>query len=272
VNELDEELKFSWNFNKVVNLKTEAKRQLDRVRAQQTKESTPAQVEHPQEVWLHAKHTRGQRDQERQQRAWNLNRQYDAAKRGEEASAYLVQAQHSRKRRRRRGPSNNSESEETTAVSSQRALFKLFLTLKKQDVTKAVVGDGCDLVEEGDYLLFRFDTSSRAEDKKQSGYSLPLHIGKVTEVLSSDSFEVWWMYSKSWQGGWMPWRAGGSGAAYKTTMKTDDILMDTEGVAAKVTFTTRARKPRQLFLTPNSIFIVEELLKLDPYSHSEANE
>jgi hypothetical protein len=52
-------------------------------------------------------------------------------------------------------------------------------------------------------------------------------------------------------------------------MKTDDILMDTECVAAKVIFTTR---PSQLFLTPNSIFIVEELLKLDPYSHSEANE
>jgi hypothetical protein len=55
-------------------------------------------------------------------------------------------------------------------------------------------------------------------------------------------------------------------------MKTDDILMDTEGVAAKVTFTSRSKKPRHLFLTPDSIFIIEELLKFDLYSQSEANE
>jgi hypothetical protein len=80
------------------------------------------------------------------------------------------------------------------------------------------------------------------------------------------------MYSKSWQGGWMPWRAAGSGAAYETSMKTADVLIDTEGVAAKVTFTSRSKKPRHLFLTPDSIFLIEELLKLDPYSQSEANE
>ena len=28
----------------------------------------------------------------------------------------------------------------------------------------------------------------------------------------------------------MPWRAAGSGAAYKTSMKTADVLIDTEGV------------------------------------------
>ena len=95
----------------------------------------------------------------------------------------------------------------------------------------------------------------------------------MTEVLSSDSFEVWWMYSKSWQGGWIPWRAAGSGAAYKTRMTTADVLIDTEGVAAKVEFISRSKKTRgQVFLNPDSIFLIEEVLKLDPYSMSEANE
>ena len=126
VEELDEDLKFSWSFLKAIDLKTEAKRQLDRVHAQLTKERTPAQVEHPQEVWLHDDHTKGQRDQERKERAWNFNRQKDAAKRGEEANAYLLRQKHARKKRRRRGSSNNTESEGSTEVSSHHVLNNCF--------------------------------------------------------------------------------------------------------------------------------------------------
>ena len=136
VDELDGDLKFSWSFLKVIDLKTEAKRQLDRVHAQLTKESRPAQVEHPQEVWLHENHTRGQRDQERQERAWNFSRQKDAAKRGEEANAYFQQAKHPIKKRRRRGQSNNTESEESTGVYSHHVLIKIFLNFESRVQSK----------------------------------------------------------------------------------------------------------------------------------------
>jgi hypothetical protein len=133
----------------------------------------------------------------------------------------------------------------------------------------AVVGDGADLVAVGDYVCFRFDRSSRSIDKSQSNYRLPLHVGKITKLMDDSRAEVWWMFGEAWDRHWYPWRDRRSRRAYKEIMKLDSILLDSHGVASKLTFITRRKL---LILDRRSQAIVQEILAADGYSTSANDE
>jgi hypothetical protein len=129
----------------------------------------------------------------------------------------------------------------------------------------AIVGDGDDLVTTGDYVLFRFDRTSRETDKTQSNYRLPLHLGKITQVLDERTVEVWWMFGDAWDRHWIPWRFPRTNQAYKELMASSQVLQDTHGVAAKLSFVTRRKK---LILDKQSQARIQEILGVDEYSAS----
>jgi hypothetical protein len=128
---------------------------------------------------------------------------------------------------------------------------------------KAIVGDAEDLVQVGDVVLFRFERSARATDKKQSNYCLPLHIGEITRVLNTDKIEVWWMFADAWDRRWLPWRDPKTKRAYKEVMDASAVLQDTHGRAAKLQFII-SRKKR--LLTKASLDLIAEILAVDEYS------
>jgi hypothetical protein len=112
-------------------------------------------------------------------------------------------------------------------------------------------------------VLFRFDRKSRAVDYKQSGYALPLYVGRITKVLTTEKIEVWWMFGQGWEERWMPWRDPKTKQAYKETMDTSLVLQDTFGMVAKLKFVTRRK---QSYLDRDSKALIREILDAEEYS------
>ena len=126
-----------------------------------------------------------------------------------------------------------------------------------------MVGDGTDLVRVGDFVLFRFDRQSRAIDSRQSGYTLPLYVGRVTQVLTTERIEVWWMFGEAWNERWIPWRDPKTKQAYKEIMEASLILQDSFGMVAKLKFVTRRKHS---FFDKESQDLIQEILDADEYS------
>ena len=115
----------------------------------------------------------------------------------------------------------------------------------------------------GDHVLFRFDRQSRSAERQRSGYTLPLHLGQVTRVLTPDKVQVWWMFSEAWNRRWILWRDPTTKQAYKEVMQSSQILQDTHGMAAKLMFVSRKK---QMMLDKPSLALIEEILGVDEYS------
>ena len=124
-----------------------------------------------------------------------------------------------------------------------------------------------DYVEVGDICLFRFDHVSRKEDLVASGYSLPLHIGKVKAVLNSEKIEVAWFFGDDWRGTWMEWRDPRTKQVHKQVMDTKSIITDSHNVAAKLKFEKTRAKWK---LTAQSIELILEVLSEDQYTSNSS--
>ena len=124
-----------------------------------------------------------------------------------------------------------------------------------------------DYVEVGDIFLFRFDHVSRKEDQAASGYSLPLHIGKVKAVLNSEKIEVAWYFGNDWRGTWMEWRDPSTKQVHKQVMDTQSIIADSHNVAAKLKFEKTRGKWK---LTTDSVELILEVLNEVHYTSNSS--
>ena len=125
-----------------------------------------------------------------------------------------------------------------------------------------------DYVEVGDIFLFHFDHVSRKEDQAASGYSLPLHIGKVKAVLNSEKIEAAWYFGNDWRGTWIEWRDPSTKQVHKQVMDTQSIIADSHNVAVKLKFDKARGK---LKLIAESVELILEVLNEDHYTSNSSS-
>ena len=288
MSELNESEMFLWSLPELLKRKAQAQAELFRARSHLQELETPQQHSSAgaNEVWTHPGHTRADRNRERKQRAENFSREQQAKQRAEK-----------RLRLQQRGSGDDSDFEEDhqegaavgrddeTDKDHARAgrrrhksvMFIMWLPMCKSNTLQATLPNDDDFVSVGDYVLFRFDKQTRKQDRTASNYQLPLCIGRVEEIVD-DGIEVWWMYSKGkdFTHGWHLWRTktrkAGSGNPYKTIMGREHVLVDSYGMAARLSFTSRRTGPgvHAQHLDSKSISVIGEILGADSFSGSSS--
>ena len=97
-------------------------------------------------------------------------------------------------------------------------------------------------------------------------------MGRVIKVVDSDHVEVLWMFAKSLKDVWIEWRDPKTNEAYRSVMLSRQILQDSHGVAAKMSFRRVAggKKVRvKYYLDAKSLRLVQEILEQDDFSSLE---
>ncbi len=110
-----------------------------------------------------------------------------------------------------------------------------------------------------DFVVFSPDNDSRASDRS-SGYNLGLNIGRITS-LKENLVEVWWYYSKSWDGDWIPWKCPKKKTPYKEWVSNVALLENDNGCVIRPEMIPCRRKRGAMKFSKDSLNLLQELSK-----------
>jgi len=118
---------------------------------------------------------------------------------------------------------------------------------------------GNSVLSIGDFVVFSPDDDSRNIDRS-SGYNLGLNIGRITS-LNENLVEVWWYYSKTWDGDWIPWKCPKKKTPYKEWVTNVSLLENDNGCVIRPEMIPCRRKRGALKISKDSLNLLQDLTK-----------
>jgi len=118
---------------------------------------------------------------------------------------------------------------------------------------------GNSVLSIGDFVVFSPDDDSRNTDRS-SGYNLGLNIGRITS-LNENLVEVWWYYSKTWDGDWIPWKCPKKKTPYKEWVSNISLLENDNGCVIRPEMIPCRRKRGAMKFSKDSLKLLQDLSK-----------
>jgi len=151
---------------------------------------------------------------------------------------------------------NKNGSDEETLLSLAQKRKKPISSSTSSSVPFGEAG----VIDLGDIVLFFPDDDSMKVDKA-NGYVLGMNVGKVVNTYPRRKMvELWWFWGTGFTttAKWIQWRDPKTKNAYTECVEVDSLLVRSNGMVAKISFTPNGHE--RFCLTKESVLIIEDVL------------